>query len=250
MSTGDPSGILYIHLGGDPIKTGRGHWLLAIMCVYEENRRTLGGLQAKQTCELKGQSHWVPWNSGMGTEGGDKVDTEEKLSPLFLYRDKFQKKKTKFFVLWNTKEERIGCRWCWIICEHYVPSIFRFTVWGAEPSLEVLHCSTFLKLLFYFCLFISLHLSFFWILNRFPFCLELIVLLIYWHVLCRIIAPSSFLSLLPFIDLVWNLNQIKPCVFRFHICKMIMPQLVCKRLWKPQIKYFIESDYEVICSIC
>lgn len=42
-----------------------------------------------------------------------------------------------------------------------------------ELSLEVLHYSRFLKLLFLFFTFFNSS-SFFWILNRFPFCFELI----------------------------------------------------------------------------
>lgn len=72
--------------------------------------------------------------------------------------------------------------------------------------------------------------SFFWILNRFTFSFELICLLL--GILTYIVQnnqssippPSPF----SFIDFVWNLNHIKPCVFKFHIYKMTIPQLVCK----------------------
>lgn len=138
-----------------------------------------------------------------------------------------------------------------LVCKHYTQSVSTLTcVCGlSAPWMEVLHYSRVLKLLFYFYLFMFCHLGvFLWILSS---CLLFWVSLSPWCTdIYRGSAPAGFPSPCPFIDLVWNCHQIKHCVFRVHIYKMITPQLVCKRLWEPQMKYVIESNYKESCSVC
>lgn len=140
-----------------------------------------------------------------------------------------------------------------LVCKHYAQSISGFTcVCGLSAHwVEVLHYSRVFKLLFYFYLFMFCHASIFlWILSSFAFCFELVCPLDALTCIMQDNAPPGFPSPCPFIDLVWTHHQIKPCVFRVHIYKMIMPQLVCKTLWEPQMKYVIESNYKEWCSVC
>lgn len=117
------------------------------------------------TCELKG------WEvSGLLKLWGVGV------SIIFLWWQISElKNNTELFVLNNTEDEQVACRWPGLSVS-LCPVRFSGSAKGVERSLgEVLHYSRVFKLLFYFYLFMFCHASIFlWIPSSFAFCFELV----------------------------------------------------------------------------